>query len=82
MEPHIFKEIANYLRSNRLVADTQITVEEKLGIFLYMLSINASYEVLAMFFGHNNDTFHHHINHFFQKCHSHTFSTFPPATRS
>jgi hypothetical protein len=66
MEPHIFKEIANYLRSNRLVVDTRITVEEKLGIFLYMLSINASYEVLAVFFGHSNDTFHHHINHFFK----------------
>jgi hypothetical protein len=66
MEPHIFKEIANYVRSNGLVVDTRITVEEKLGIFLYMLTINASYEVLAVFFGHNNDTFHHHINHFFK----------------
>ena len=42
-------------------------MEEKLGIFLYMLSHNASYEDLQVFFGHNNDTFHHHINLFFKK---------------
>lgn len=42
-------------------------MEEKLGIFLYMLSHNASYEDLQVFFGHNNYTFHHHINLFFKK---------------
>uniref|UniRef100_K3ZJ18 Uncharacterized protein n=2 Tax=Setaria TaxID=4554 RepID=K3ZJ18_SETIT len=67
MEPHIFKELATYLRRKRLVVDTRITVEEKLGFFLYMLSCNASYEDLAVTFGHGNDTFHHHINHFFKK---------------
>ena len=66
MEPRIFRELANYLRSKRLVVDTRITVEEKLGFFLYMLSHNASYEDLQVFFGHSNDTFHHHINHFFK----------------
>uniref|UniRef100_K3ZK71 DUF8040 domain-containing protein n=1 Tax=Setaria italica TaxID=4555 RepID=K3ZK71_SETIT len=65
MEPHIFKELATYLRRKRLVVDIRITVEEKLGFFLYMLSRNASYEDLAVTFGHSNDTFHHHINHFF-----------------
>ncbi|XP_066323237.1 uncharacterized protein [Miscanthus floridulus] len=66
MEPRIFRELATYLRRKRLVVDTRITVEEKLGFFLYMLSHNASYEDLQVFFGHNNDTFHHHINHFFK----------------
>uniref|UniRef100_K4A2P7 DUF8040 domain-containing protein n=1 Tax=Setaria italica TaxID=4555 RepID=K4A2P7_SETIT len=67
MEPHIFKEVATYLRSKRFIVDTRITVEEKLGFFLYMLSRNASYEDLAVTFGHSNDTFHYHINHFFNK---------------
>jgi hypothetical protein len=66
MEPHIFREVATYLRRRRLVVDTRITVEEKLGFFLYMLSHSASYEDLQVFFGHSNDTFHHHINHFFK----------------
>ncbi|XP_072147857.1 uncharacterized protein [Setaria viridis] len=67
MEPHIFKEVATYLRRKRFIVDTRITVEEKLGFFLYMLSRNASYEDLAVTFGHSNDTFHCHINHFFNK---------------
>ncbi|XP_072150661.1 uncharacterized protein [Setaria viridis] len=67
MEPHIFKELATYLRRKRLVVDTRIMVKEKLGFFLYMLSRNASYEDLAVTFSHNNDTFHCHINHFFKK---------------
>jgi hypothetical protein len=65
MEPHIFQEVATYLRRNRLVVDTRLTMEEKLGFFLYMINCNASYEVLAVTFGHSNDTFHRHINHFF-----------------
>jgi hypothetical protein len=48
------------------VIDTRITVEEKLGFFLYMLSRNASYEDIAVTFGHSNDTLHRHINHFFK----------------
>ncbi|XP_072150681.1 uncharacterized protein [Setaria viridis] len=67
MEPHIFKELATYLRRKRIVVDTRIMIEEKLGFFLYMLSRNTSYEDLAVTFGHSNDTFHRHINHFFKK---------------
>ena len=67
MEPHIFRELATYLRRRRIIVDTRITVEEKLGFFLYMLSRNASYQDLQVYFGHSNDTFHHHINHFFNK---------------
>jgi hypothetical protein len=65
MEPHIFRELTTYLRRIRIIVDTRITVEEKLGFFLYMLSHNASYQDLQVYFGHSNDTFHHHINHFF-----------------
>jgi hypothetical protein len=36
MEPHIFKEVATYLRRKRIVVDTRIKVEEKLGFFIYM----------------------------------------------
>jgi hypothetical protein len=66
MEPHILKDVATYLRRKRIVVDTRIKVEEKLGFFLYMLSHNASYEDLQVAFGHSNDTFHYHINHFFK----------------
>lgn len=51
MEPHIFKEVATYLRRKILFVDTRITMEEKLGFFLYMLSRNASYEDLAVTLG-------------------------------
>lgn len=65
MEPYIFKALVNYLRSEGLVKDTRIKVEEKLGFFLYMISHNASFEDLQVFFGHSNDTFHRVIKHFF-----------------
>jgi hypothetical protein len=46
MEPYIFREVATYLRRKRIVVDTRITIEEKLGFFLYMLSSNASMRTL------------------------------------
>jgi hypothetical protein len=65
MEPYIFKVLANYLRREGLVKDTRVMVEEKLGFVLYMISYNASFEDLQVFFGHSNDAFHHVIKHFF-----------------
>jgi hypothetical protein len=65
METYIFKALANYLRRKKLVCDTRIKVEEKLGFFLYMLSHNASYGDLQVFFGHSNDTYHHVMKLFF-----------------
>jgi len=33
MEPYIFRDLATYLRRKRLVVETRITMEEKLGFF-------------------------------------------------
>lgn len=62
MEPNIFRAIATYLRTEHLLRDTRgITVEEKLGHFLYMISHNASYEDLQHEFHHSGETIHRHI---------------------
>lgn len=66
MEPNIFRAIATYLRTEHLLRDTRgITVEEKLGHFLYMISHNASYEDLQHEFHHSGETIHRHIKDVF-----------------
>jgi hypothetical protein len=66
MEPRIFKDIATFLREEHILHDTRgVTVEEKLGMFLFMLSYNASYEYLQHEFKHSGETIHRHIQSVF-----------------
>jgi hypothetical protein len=47
MEPEIFRAIANYLRREGLLQDTSnMSIEEHLAIFMYMISQNASNAIL------------------------------------
>ena len=51
METRIFKETCNYLRREGLLRDTRgVTVEEQLGMFMYMISHNASNDRLKKAF--------------------------------
>ncbi|WVZ71713.1 hypothetical protein U9M48_020265 [Paspalum notatum var. saurae] len=66
MEPSVLRAIATFLREERLLRDTRgVTVEEKLGIFLFMLSHNTSYEDLQHEFKHSGETIHRHIQSVF-----------------
>ncbi|KAL5666968.1 hypothetical protein ACJX0J_019189, partial [Zea mays] len=49
-----------------ILRDTRgVTLEEKLGMFLFMLSHNASYEDLQHEFKHSGETIHRHIQSVF-----------------
>ena len=62
METRIFKETCNYLRREGLLRDTRgVTVEEQLGMFMYMISHNASNDRLKKAFQHSGETVHRHI---------------------
>jgi hypothetical protein len=51
MEIRIFKETCNYLRREGLLHDTRgVTIEEQLGMFMYMISHNASNDRLKKTF--------------------------------
>ncbi|XP_066318262.1 uncharacterized protein [Miscanthus floridulus] len=62
VEPHILLELSRYLRSNDLLRNTRgVSVEEKIGMFIYMLSRNASFQKLNDRFKYSTETIHRHI---------------------
>ena len=63
MESHIFQELSDYLRSRKLLENSRgVSVEEQLGMLMYMLSRNASYRTLSDRFQRSPETVHRHIN--------------------
>ena len=63
MESHIFQLLCDHLRSKNLLKNSKgVSVEEQLGMFMYMLSRNASYRTLTDRFQHSPETVHRHIN--------------------
>ncbi|XP_062190466.1 uncharacterized protein LOC133893457 [Phragmites australis] len=66
MEQEIFKATSNYLRREGLLRDTRgVRVEEQLGMFMFMISHNASNERMQKAFQHSGETIHRHIKAFF-----------------
>ncbi|XP_066359857.1 uncharacterized protein [Miscanthus floridulus] len=62
MEAEIFRAIANFLRAENLLRDTRgMKIEEQLGLFMFMLSHNASTERLKKEFQHSGETVHRKI---------------------
>ncbi|WVZ77204.1 hypothetical protein U9M48_025098 [Paspalum notatum var. saurae] len=62
VEPRILLEFSHYLRSNNLLRNTRgVSVEEQIGMFIYMLSRNASFQKLSDRFKHSTETIHRHI---------------------
>jgi hypothetical protein len=66
MEPEIFKATSNFLRREGLLRDTRgVNVEEQLGMFMYMISHNASNQMLQKAFQHSGETIHRKISEVF-----------------
>ena len=62
MEAEIFRAIANFLRAENLLRDTRgMKIEEQLGLFMFMLSHNASTERLKNEFQQSGETVHRKI---------------------
>nr|XP_020165865.1 putative nuclease HARBI1 [Aegilops tauschii subsp. strangulata]XP_045087833.1 putative nuclease HARBI1 [Aegilops tauschii subsp. strangulata] len=63
MESHIFQALCDHLRSKNLLRNSRgVSVGEQLGMFMYMLSRNASYGTLIDRFQHSPEIVHRHIN--------------------
>jgi hypothetical protein len=59
MDSAIFKTTSNFLRRENLLRDTRgVTIEEQLGMFMYMISHNASNQMLQKAFQHSGETIH------------------------
>uniref|UniRef100_A0A0E0LNT3 Uncharacterized protein n=1 Tax=Oryza punctata TaxID=4537 RepID=A0A0E0LNT3_ORYPU len=85
MEPEIFRATANYLRRECLLCDTRgVNVEEQLGIFMYMISHNASNEDLQNGFQHSGETISRKVNEVFDVVHTLTnrFVKLPNSTET
>jgi len=62
VEPHILLELSRFLRSKNLLRNTKgVSVEGKIGMFIYMLSRNASFQKLSDRFKNSRETIHRHI---------------------
>ena len=81
MESHIFQALYNHLRSTNLLQNSRgVSVEEQLGIFMYMLSRNASFRTLTDRFQHSPETIHRHISSCFHAITSLTSDLVKPPT--
>jgi hypothetical protein len=66
MEPAIFETITNFLRRENLLRDTRrVIIEEQLEMFMYMISHNASNQMLQKAFQHSGETIHRKISEVF-----------------
>jgi hypothetical protein len=63
MEPEIFRVTPNFLRQENLLRDTRgVAIEEQLGMFMYMLSHNASTDMICKAFQHSGEIVHRKIS--------------------
>ncbi|XP_040385299.1 uncharacterized protein LOC121055969 [Oryza brachyantha] len=83
MESHIFQSLSDHLRSKNLLQSTRgVMVEEQLGMFMYMLSRNASFGALTDRFQHSPETVHRHLTSCFSAMRSLTSDIIkPPSTQ-
>ena len=66
MEPEIFKSISNYIKRERLLEGTpNVGVDEQLGMFMYMISHNATNRDLQKYFQHSAETVSRKMNEMF-----------------
>jgi hypothetical protein len=63
MEPEIFRAVSDYLKRERLLeGTTRVDVDEQLGMFMYMISHNATNQDLQKKFQHSAETVHRKLN--------------------